>query len=208
MADPRARGPRPGPRGSGPADAGTVARGDACDRHPLPRTRRPVAPRVAAPSRGLRREASVAARHLAARTRRRSRGQHADLGRPARRGRVRRHQPLRRGTTVAPVLMGLPRADRRPGAHAPNRRGARDPGRPVADLCDRRLDGWPGDVAPRGAPPAPARGCGRVRPCDRHAPALRRLRPHEGRRRVAGAGANRDRRHARAGACCLRRSQP
>ena len=45
------------------------------------------------------------------------------------------------------------------------------------------LDGWPGDVAPRRAPPAPARGCGCVRPCDRHAPALRRLRPHEGRRR-------------------------
>ena len=135
--------------------------------------------------------------------------EHADLGRPARRGRVRRHQPGRRGTPAALVLVGLPRADRRPGAHA--RESSRRTG---STSTGRRIYAFGGSMGGQetlllaALHPHLLAGAVGVRPCDRHAPALRRLRRAEGRRRAAGAGADRDRRHARAGAACLRRSQP
>ena len=61
------------------------------------------------------------ARHLATRPRRRRRGQRPVLGRPARGGRVRGRQSRRRGSALAPVLVGRPGPDRRPRAHAGDR---------------------------------------------------------------------------------------
>ena len=188
------------PAALGSADAGTVTRGDACDRHPLPRTRRLVRPAwLLLPvgyggKRPLPLVISPHGRGVGAAANMRIWGDLPGEGgfaviNPAGQGR-RLHQYSWGYRGQIDDLARMPESSRRTGSGSTGRGSMRSGARWAA----RRRCSSPHSTRIC----SPARRRSTPRPT---CAALRRLRPHEGRRGVAGAGANRDRRHARAGAC-------
>ena len=103
------------------------------------------------------------ARDLSSRARRQRPRQRRVLGQPPRSRRLRGRQPRRDGPPHRPLLVRLPRPDRRSREDA----GARDEGAPVAPdrsqahLRPRKQHGRPGDPDARRPPSAPARRRGR-----------------------------------------------
>jgi hypothetical protein len=178
----------------------------------VPGAQRRRAPRLpAAPA--LVRPASppaAAARHLAARTRRRGAAKRLDLGRPAGRRRLRRGQPRRSGTAPSALLVGRsgPDLGSRPPAGDPAPRAAVARDRSLADLRLRRQHGRAGGAPARRPPSAPARGRGGLRRTDEPRAPLPRIRSLAARQASAAADPCRGRRDAVGRSTRVRDPQP